>query len=70
MHGVVLMLKIVKSPNPILNETCEECDLADEERIKEIRKTLPKGIPAQLISSVSGKGLQELKDLLWKALNG
>ena len=47
-----------------------KCDLADEERIKEIRKTLPKGIPAQLISSVSGKGLQELKDLLWKALNG
>lgn len=30
MHGVVLMLKIVESPNPILNETCEECDLADE----------------------------------------
>ena len=54
----------------VLEDIRTACDLADEERIKEIRKTLPKGIPAQLISSVSGKGLQELKDLLWKALNG
>ena len=70
-----VLLNELKEYNPQLLDkervlAVTKCDLADEERIKEIRKTLPKGIPAQLISSVSGKGLQELKDLLWKALNG
>lgn len=69
-----VLLNELKEYNPQLLDkervlAVTKCDLADEERIKEIRKTLPKGIPAQLISSVSGKGLQELKDLLWKALN-
>ena len=70
-----VLLNELKEYNPQLLDkervlAVTKCDLADEERIKEIRKTLPKGLPAQLISSVSGKGLQELKDLLWKALNG
>ena len=70
-----VLLNELKEYNPQLLDkervlAVTKCDLADEERIREIRKTLPNGIPAQLISSVSGKGLQELKDLLWKALNG
>ena len=30
---------------------------------------LPKGIPYVFISSVSGEGLKELKEELWKALH-
>lgn len=44
-------------------------DLLDDELMKAIEKELPKKIPHIFISSVSGKGLIELKDLLWKVLN-
>jgi len=30
---------------------------------------LPEGIPAVFISSITGKGITELKDLIWKNLN-
>ena len=44
-------------------------DLLDEELTKAVEKELPKNIPHIFISSVTGKGLTELKDLLWKVLN-
>ncbi|MEI6950685.1 GTPase ObgE [Paraflavisolibacter sp. H34] len=44
-------------------------DMLDEELMEEIKKELPEGIPHVFISSVTNKNLQELKDLLWKALN-
>ena len=43
-----------------------KADLLDEELTKEIEKELPGNIPHLFISSVMGKGLTELKDLLWK----
>ena len=46
-----------------------KCDLIDEKKIARIRAKLPEGIPTVFISSVAGKGLEELKDELWKALN-
>ena len=45
-----------------------KADMLDEELKTAIEKELPKNIPHVFISSVSGKGLQELKDLLWKEL--
>lgn len=45
-----------------------KCDLIDKDIEKELAPTLPKGIPHIFISSVSGKGLKELKDMLWDAL--
>ena len=45
-----------------------KCDLIDKELEKEILPQLPKNIPHVFISSVTGKGLDELKDVLWKAL--
>ena len=45
-----------------------KCDLADAEMEKEIAKSLPKDLPCVFISSVSGEGLNELKDKLWEAL--
>ena len=45
-----------------------KCDLIDKELEQEMVPHLPKGIPYVFISSVSGEGLKELKEELWKAL--
>jgi len=44
-------------------------DLLDDELMKAIEKDLPKNIPHVFISSLAHKGLDQLKDLLWKVLN-
>ena len=44
-------------------------DMLDEELTKAIAAQLPPDIPHLFISSVTNKGLTELKDLLWKILN-
>ena len=46
-----------------------KCDLLDEELMDMLRETLPDDLPVVFISSVSGLGIQELKDTLWKELN-
>jgi GTP-binding protein len=43
-------------------------DMLDDELKEAITKELPKNIPHIFISSVSGAGLQKLKDILWKEL--
>ena len=44
-------------------------DMLDEELKEAIEKEVPENIPHIFISSVAHKGITELKDLLWKALN-
>ena len=44
-------------------------DLLDEELIAMLRETLPTDLPVVFISSVSGYGLEDLKDVLWQELN-
>lgn len=44
-------------------------DMLDDELKEEIKKELPSDIPHVFISSLTQKGLTELKDLLWKTLN-
>ena len=44
-------------------------DMLDEELKEAISKELPEGIPHLFISSLTNKGLTELKDLLWVTLN-
>ena len=44
-------------------------DMLDEELRTAIAKELPANVPHVFISSVTGQGLQELKDLLWNTLN-
>jgi GTP-binding protein len=44
-------------------------DMLDEELRTAISKELPEEIPHVFISSLTNKGLTELKDLLWKVLN-
>ena len=46
-----------------------KCDLIDKELENELVPHFPKGIPYVFISSVSGEGLKELKEELWKALH-
>ncbi|MCT4580013.1 MAG: GTPase ObgE [Flavobacteriales bacterium] len=44
-------------------------DMLDDELIEEVKAELPEGIETVFISSVVGKGIPELKDLLWKKIN-
>lgn len=44
-------------------------DMLDDELRTEIAKTLPEGVPSVFISAVTGQGITELKDMLWKAIN-
>ena len=44
-------------------------DMLDDELKEAIAKELPKKIPNVFISSVTGQGLSQLKDLLWNTLN-
>jgi GTP-binding protein len=44
-------------------------DLLDEELEGMLKKELPRGIPHIFISSHTGKGIPQLKDLIWKNLN-
>lgn len=43
-------------------------DMLDDELKAEIRPTLPTDLPTVFISSVTGEGITELKDALWKAI--
>ena len=44
-------------------------DLLDDELIEMLRETLPQDLPCVFISAVANKGLDELKDVLWRELN-
>jgi GTP-binding protein len=46
-----------------------KCDMMDDEMQKQMKSDLPKGIKAVFISSVSNKGITELKDLIWQSLH-
>ncbi len=46
-----------------------KCDLLDDELISMLRAELPDSQPVVFISSVTGLGLDELKDVLWNELN-
>ncbi len=44
-------------------------DMLDQELIDALSEELPEGIPYVFISSITGQGIVELKDILWKELN-
>ncbi|MBD9028137.1 MAG: GTPase ObgE [Prevotella sp.] len=46
-----------------------KCDLLDDELIEMLHEDLPVDLPVVFISSVTGQGIQELKDKLWEELN-
>lgn len=44
-------------------------DMLDDELREEIARTLPDDVPAVFISAVTGQGLTEVKDILWREIN-
>lgn len=46
-----------------------KCDMLDEELTTEIQSQLPEKVDSLFISSVSGKNIPQLKDLLWQKMN-
>ena len=68
-----ILLKELRQFNPQLVDkhrilAISKSDMLDEELMEEIRATLPEDIPSVFISSVTGQGLVELKDILWRAI--
>lgn len=45
-----------------------KCDMLDDELIAQLKPHVPEGIPSIFISSVTGLNIQQLKDMLWDAL--
>ena len=69
-----VLLNELKQYNPELLDkerllAVSKSDMLDEELEREIKKTLPRKIPHIFISSVTGKGIIQLKDMLWEMLN-
>lgn len=68
------LLNEIKQYNPELLDkerilAISKSDMLDEELKEEMKKDLP-DIPYIFISSVAQQGLTELKDMLWKKING
>lgn len=75
-HGKEFMIlrKELEEYNPEMLQkdfiiAVSKSDMLDDELKEAISKELPAGIPHLFISSVTNKGLTELKDLLWQTLN-
>ena len=72
-HAYDVLLSELAHYNPELLDkerllAVTKCDILDKELLSELSTQLPKNIPSVFISSVSGMGIQELKDLIWEAL--
>lgn len=46
-----------------------KADMLDDDLTEEIRQQLPQAVPHVFISSVAGKNIMQLKDLIWEKLN-
>lgn len=73
-HEFDILLNELKQYNPELVDkqrilAITKCDMLDEELIAAIKKELPDGVQTVFISSVSGLGIAELKDLIWTEIN-
>ena len=69
-----VLLNELKKFNPQLLDkqrvlAISKSDMLDDELEKEIKRHLPRKVPHIFISSLTRKGIKELKDLLWKTLN-
>lgn len=69
-----ILLKELREFNPDLEIknrilAISKSDMLDDELRQDIEKTLPEDIPHLFISAVTGAGLTELKDLLWREIN-
>ena len=73
-HDYQVLLNELKQYSPELLDkdrllAITKCDMLDEEMMDAMRAELPKGVEHVFISSVSGLGLNALKDKLWSMLH-
>ena len=73
-HEFEVLLNELKKFNPELLDkkrvlAISKADMLDDELESQMRQELPEGMDAIFISSVTGKNITELKDLLWKNLH-
>lgn len=73
-HDYEVLLNEVRTFNPDLADKCRvlavsKSDMLDDELREAIASELPDDLPTLFISSVTGQGLQELKDILWRLIN-
>ena len=69
-----ILLNELKQYNPELVDkqrilAITKCDMLDAELMEDIKTRVPKDIQTVFISSLSGLGLMELKDLIWTEIN-
>ncbi|MDE7466622.1 MAG: GTPase ObgE [Muribaculaceae bacterium] len=69
-----VLLREVREFNPELADkrrvlAISKSDMLDDELRAEIARELPDDVPTVFISAVTGQGIQELKDLLWREIN-
>ncbi len=69
-----VLLRELHEFNPELSDksrvlAISKSDMLDDELREEIAKTLPDDLPTVFISAVTGQGLTELKDILWREIN-
>ena len=72
--GYEVLLNELRNFNPDMLDkhrvlAVTKCDLLDDELISLLREILPTDLPCVFISSVTGMGLPQLKDILWQELN-
>ena len=69
----ILLSELKKYNSELLDKerilAISKSDMLDDELVEEIKKTIPDEIDYIFISSVSQKGLTQLKDKIWKQLN-
>lgn len=73
-HDYEVLLGELSKFNPDMLEkhrvlAITKSDLLDDELIEMLKEELPDDLPTVFISAVTGQGLDELKDTLWKELN-
>ena len=69
-----ILLHELKEYNPELMHkprvlAITKSDMLDDELLEEMKQEVPKDVPSIFISSVAQKGIDQLKDLLWKEIN-
>lgn len=69
-----ILLNELKNYNPELLDkerilAITKCDMLDEEMTEQMKAQLPPNVQSIFISSVSGKNIAQLKDLIWQTLN-
>lgn len=73
-HDYEVLLRELERFNPEMLEkhrvlAVTKSDLLDEELISMLKEELPSDLPVVFISSVTGYGIDDLKDVLWSELN-